>query len=423
MKALFDAMFGSYDPNIIIFWLSIVIILIFVCIIFYQTLRKNASLKKENADLNFYKSQLSEIEKDIAKGVIGAEEAEQVKVEISRRILKNKNQSLLEFGPQSTNTRLKFTVILGIFTIFLSLGLYSSLGSLGYFDLSQKNRIEAAKLLKESRPSQQEAWNALSDVKTINTPEGEMGEIIIKLRKISQERPNDITGLRYLMRTEASLNNFENAAIAQMTLVKLLGEQVSTEDLYQLAELMVISLNGYVSPEAETLFRKVLSKDVENGGALYYLGLMYANLDRPDLSFEIWRKLLNRGPDDAAWVPLIRKQIMEVAWRAGKNRYELPPKIKISRDGPIQADIEASNEMAPEERKEMIANMVESLADRLASAGGTSDEWARLIKALSVLGEPDRAKKIWAEAINIYNNSPSDLRVINNIAKEIGISR
>ena len=69
------------------------------------------------------------------------------------------------------------------------------------------------------------------------------------------------------MRTEASLNNFENAAIAQMSLVKLLGEQVSTEDLYQLAELMVISLNGYVSPEAEALFRKVLSEDNDNGGA------------------------------------------------------------------------------------------------------------------------------------------------------------
>ena len=52
-----------------------------------------------------------------------------------------------------------------------------------------------------------------------------------------------------------------------MSLVKLLGEQVLTEDLYQLAELMVISLNGYVSPEAETLFRKVLAKDDDNGGA------------------------------------------------------------------------------------------------------------------------------------------------------------
>ena len=208
-----------------------------------------------------------------------------------------------------------------------------------------------------------------------------------------------------------------------MSLVNLLGEEASVEDLYQLAELMVISLEGYVSPEAETLFRKVLSVEKENGGALYYLGLMYANLDRPDLAFEIWRKLLNEGPDDAPWIPLIREQIKEVAWRAGKNRYEVPSKTKISKSGPTKADIEASSEMETKERQEMISNMVESLANRLASEGGTSDEWARLIKALSVLGDSDRAKKIWAEALNIYNNSPADLRVINDIAKEIGISK
>ena len=103
----------------IVFWLSIIIILAFVCVIFYQTLKKNAFRKEENADLKFYKSQLSEIEKDIAKGAISPEEAEQLNVEISRRILKNKKQSLLKFSFQTTGSRLKFAFILGIFTSFL----------------------------------------------------------------------------------------------------------------------------------------------------------------------------------------------------------------------------------------------------------------------------------------------------------------
>ena len=85
--------------------------------------------------------------------------------------------------------------------------------------------------------------------------------------------------------------------------------------------------------------------------------------------------------------------------------------------------VQASSEMTSEERQEMISGMVEGLANRLESEGGTSEEWVRLIKALSVLGDSGRAKKIWAEALVIYNNSPADLRVINDIAKEIGISR
>ena len=45
----------------ILFWLSVIFILALVCIIFYQTLKRNNTQFDENSDLNFYKSQLSEI--------------------------------------------------------------------------------------------------------------------------------------------------------------------------------------------------------------------------------------------------------------------------------------------------------------------------------------------------------------------------
>ena len=64
----------------IVFWLSIIIILAFVCLIFYQTLKKNDVQKEENADLNFYKSQLSEVEKDIAKATIAPKRLSKLKL-------------------------------------------------------------------------------------------------------------------------------------------------------------------------------------------------------------------------------------------------------------------------------------------------------------------------------------------------------
>ena len=81
-----------------------------------------------------------------------------------------------------------------------------------------------------------------------------------------------------------------------MALVKIKGDNVPTNDLFELAELMVLAVDGYISPEAETIFRQVLSRDSSNGGARYYLGLMFAQLDRPDRSFEIWRNLLEKAP-------------------------------------------------------------------------------------------------------------------------------
>ena len=404
----------------ILFWLSVIFILALVCIIFYQTLKRNNTQFDENSDLNFYKSQLSEIEKDVAKGVINSDEAEQVRIEISRRILKN--QKSLKFYSQTANSKIIFTLTFGVFVIFLSLGLYSVLGNLGYSDFSQKDRIAAANFLKETRPSQQDALDAGASIKNINTPDGEMGELVEKLRSTVEQRPNDLEGLRLLANLEASLSNFEEAAVAQMALVKIKGDNVPTSDLFELAELMVLAVDGYISPEAETIFRQVLSRDSNNGGARYYLGLMFAQLDRPDRSFEIWRNLLEKGPPNAPWITPIREQIMEVAWLAGKNRYELPPKNNVSFVGPTQEDIEASGDMTLEERQDMISGMVEGLANRLESEGGTSEEWARLIRALSVLGESKRAQKVWLESQKIFSSSPSDLKIINNTATEVGIS-
>ncbi len=46
----------------------------------------------------------------------------------------------------------------------------------------------------------------------------------------------------------------------------------------------------------------------------------------------------------------------------------------------------------------MIEGMVSRLANRLASDGGTVDEWARLIRAYTVLHEADKAKSALASA-------------------------
>ena len=88
----------------------------------------------------------------------------------------------------------------------------------------------------------------------------------------------------------------------------------------------------------------------------------------------------------------------------------------------FKEDIEASSDMTSEERQDMISGMVEGLANRLESEGGTSEEWARLIRALSVLGEIKRAQKVWLESQKIFSSSPNDLKIINNTATEVGIS-
>ena len=73
-----------------------------------------------------------------------------------------------------------------------------------------------------------------------------MGELVEKLRSTVEKRPNDLEGLRLLANLEASLSNFEEAAVAQMALVKIKGDSVPTNDLFELAELMVLAVDGYI---------------------------------------------------------------------------------------------------------------------------------------------------------------------------------
>ena len=70
----------------------------------------------------------------------------------------------------------------------------------------------------------------------------------------------------------------------------------------------------------------------------------------------------------------------------------------------------------------MIRNMVEQLNDRLATEGGSAEEWARLITVLANLGEKDRAAAIFAEAQKNFAGRDAELGQIADAAVKAGLS-
>ena len=79
--------------------------------------------------------------------------------------------------------------------------------------------------------------------------------------------------------------------------------------------------------------------------------------------------------------------------------------------------------MSAEDRQQMIRGMVEGLSDRLATTGGTPQEWARLIGALTVLNQTERAQAIYAEAQEVFAEVPEALATITAAAKQAGLSQ
>ena len=78
--------------------------------------------------------------------------------------------------------------------------------------------------------------------------------------------------------------------------------------------------------------------------------------------------------------------------------------------------------MSEEDRSAMIEGMVGNLMDRLATEGGTPQEWAQLIRALGVLGDLDRANAIWGEAQQTFASDETAMSIIREAAVGAGVA-
>ena len=378
-------------------------------------------------DLRVYRQQLSDVDKDLQRGVINESDAQRIRTEVSRRILaadaqlQNQNSGSTQPKGLSRVTVLLSAALLTGGTLLL----YAVLGAPGYGDMGLASRIEAADLYAQTRPNQAEAE---SKVPAQTNPDIEPGyaDLVEQLRQTAGQRPDDAQGQALLAQHEANLGNFVAAYQAKENYIRIMSGDLEPQDYGELAELMIMAAGGYVSPEAEELLDGTLQLDPRNGPARYYYGLLQGQLNRPDIAFRIWADTLRQGPKGAPWIDGIEAQIEEMAFRAGVDYNPITPPAAPDAAGPALAgpsaeDLSAAQEMTMDERQEMIQGMVARLSDRLATEGGTAPEWAQLIGALGVLGEQERAKAIYSEAKTRFASDAEALVKLEAAASMAGL--
>ncbi|EAR52295.1 Putative cytochrome c-type biogenesis protein, cycH [Oceanicola granulosus HTCC2516] len=370
----------------------------------------------EASDVDVYRGQLAEVDRDLARGTLAPEEAERTRTEIARRLLAADAEASAAAPAPRRATR----VVAGLSALLVLGGggaIYAALGAFGpdgpYRDLPRAERLAAGEALRQSRPSQAELQDAAPPVTEREAPEEYMA-MVAELREIVPTRPDDVQGWALLARNEATLGNWPAALAAQQRLVALKGAETSLAERVQLLDLMVAATGGVVSPEAETLAETLLAADPASTPARYYLGLLYAQTDRPDIAVRLWRPAVENAAPDDLHASLAREQIIRAAELAGLDY--TPPAAPAPR-GPDAA----AEAMDPEARAEMIRGMVAALSDRLATEGGPAEEWARLINAYAVLGEEERATAILAEARDVFAASARDLGIIDGAARRAGL--
>lgn len=405
------------------FWILVVALALTVSLFLARALLAGGRGDEHPAayDLKVYRDQLKEVERDLARGIVNPDDAERARVEISRKVLAADAQLQAAESEQGSGNENKIAAFLVMALVLIGGGVatYQQLGAPGYGDFGLKSRIAAADEARENRPSQAEAESKLPDLPPATGASDYVLDLIERLREAVAQNPDDIQGLELLATNEANLGNFKAAYQTQSRLIQVKGENAVANDFTALAEMLTMAANGYISPEAEAALDQALRRDEEHPIARYYVGLMMAQSGRPDVTFRIWRALLDEGPADAPWIAPIRAQILNAASLAGVD-YELPEVANLA--GPSAADIEAASDMTADEQRDMIRNMVQSLSERLATQGGTAAEWSRLISSLGVLGDTEQASAIWNEAQVVFAGDPNGLETVRDGAIRAGVA-
>ena len=422
--------------SVLAFWITVgalsAVVLLLMVLALWRVRAEDLDAAHER-EMRVYRDQLEEIERDLARGVIGEGEAVRLRTEVSRRLLEADRARARHLGRGPAPKRMRAVALVVVLALLpVSAATYWWVGAPGYADLPLAERLAQAAELHANRPDQAALEARMAERRTVPSAEddpdrAEHEALVAQLRRALEDRPMDLEGHGLLAHNEALLGNFPEAAAAQTRVIELRGAEAAADDHAALAEYLILAAGGAVSPEAEAVLEQVLRRDPQHLVALYYTGLLFAQTGRQDRTFAIWRRLHDMSPGDAPWMDELRASLPELAEIAGV-RYTLPPRPaaeaeRASGPGPTREDIEAASELSEEERLEMVEGMVARLMNRLATEGGTPDDWARLIAALGVMGETERASDIWEEAQVVFGAAPDALAEVRAAAEEAGVLR
>ena len=397
------------------FWISATAMVAMVALVLVQALRqgRSAALAAPGAeDLGVYRDQLAEIDRDLTKGSLQAPEADRMRIEVQRRML-DADRSASADAPGSAWVGAGTVATLA--ALAAAFALYVTLGAPGYPDLPLNDRLTAARTSYANRPAQATIEAALPAYSAPDDADPAMLALMPRLRAAVVSHPDDLQGQTLLVQNETALANYPAARRAQEAVVRLKGDAVTANDFATLALVTIYAAQGAITPEAEAALARCLKLDPTNGLARYYVGLMFAQVDRPDETFRFWQPLLAEGPADAPWITPIRDRIEAVADAAG-IKYALP------QAGPDAAAVAAAAQMTTTDQQSLIKSMVDGLDARLTASGGPVEDWAKLITSRAVLRDLPAARAAYATAQTAFVGQPGALAALRAAAAQAGIT-
>jgi cytochrome c-type biogenesis protein CcmH len=346
-------------------------------------LGRSARAQNQGSEVVVYKDQLTEIERDLAAGLIAAPEAEAARVEISRRLLAAAGSEPVSEPKSSLKWRRAAAVLALVGLPLVAIGVYVPLGSprLQDFPLAQRERGSGSGMA------------------------GSLENLVVQVEQHLEKNPTDGRGWNVLAPVLERLGRFDDAVRAYRNSITYNGE--SPERRSDLGEAISAAAGGVVTAEAKTEFERAHALNADDPKANYFLGLAAEQDGRKDDAATIWRALLAKAPADAPWRPLVQSSLVRVG---GGTMPALSDET-----------IAASKDMSEGDRGAMVRGMVERLATRLKQNSDDVEGWLRLVRAYLVMGNRDKAVGASSDARQAVAKDTERLRQLNEGLKTLGL--
>ena len=337
-------------------------------------------------DLEVYRDQLSELDRDMARGLIQPGEADEARAEIARRILRLGATAQPGAAMPRPSRSARWVASVAVLAVpLLSWGLYGILGS-------------------PDLPSQ-----PLAERLAKNPADASVDELVARAEAHLAANPSDGKGWDVLAPIYLRLQRFPDAVTAYRNAIRLDGDSAVRQS--GLGEAIASAAGGIVSADAQNAFEAALKLDPANAKANFYLAVGLAQEGKKAEAVAAWQKMLGQLAPDSPWRNAVQQALAEAGEPAGTPA-----------NGPDAQQAEAAQQMSPQDRQAMIETMVAGLDDKLKQNPRDEEGWMRLIRSYVVLGKADQARDALGRAVAAFGADSEQAKKFTAFAASLGVT-
>lgn len=373
-----------------VFWILVAVLTAAVAALLILPLLKGAARPAgARNDSAVYRDQLQEVDRDLASGLITAEEAQFARAEVGRRLLAASREADAAgaAGPSATRNRIAQAVVIVLLPA-IGLCLYLATGN-----PDQPDRPLAARL---------------------ENPGDDINILIARAEQHLARNPGDGAGWDLLAPIYYRTGRLQDAADAFDQAIKAAGP--TPERLAGVAESRIALAGGTVVAEAQEALKQLLTLTPGDPRASFYLALALKQEGKTEEARTAFTAIADAAPKDAPWLPLVNQHLGELGEAvAAADGSDAAP------GNPTAEDVAAAEALDTEDRQAMIRGMVDSLSARLKENPKNFDGWMRLIRSHAVLNDQEAAAAALKEGLKSFPADGEEGRQLLALARELGV--